>query len=307
MAAPVSTSVGRRGRRYPLEHVTSRDGTRIACRRLGSGPVVVIVHGSMSTSENQMELAEELAGNFTVCAYDRRGFGTSGPCSGSDSLKADVEDLHAVLSASGGSRVLGVSVGAIITLKAALEFPATSRVALYEPPLFPSPDEAAKVIVRLDSEMAEGNLAGVLVTAMTGAHLGPPVLQFLPRRLLEHMTRRMISGGGDKDWGDYMSFGDLAPTLHHDGQIIAEMSGPVPALAGIKAKVLLLGGSKSSAFLKQALDRVETVLPRTGRVTLRGLNHSSPWNTDLRGKPGPIAEQLRQFFATTDPKWPMTS
>lgn len=48
MTAPTSTSRGQRGRRYPLEHVISRDSTRIACRRHGSGPAVVIVHGSMS-------------------------------------------------------------------------------------------------------------------------------------------------------------------------------------------------------------------------------------------------------------------
>lgn len=300
MAFPPSTSPGQRGRRYPLEHVASRDGTRIAFRRLGDGPSVVIVHGSMSTSENQMELAEHLAGNFTVYAYDRRGFGASGPCSGRDSLQADVEDLQAVLAASGGSCVLGVSMGAIITLKAALGFPAASRIALYEPPVFASHAEAAELLARLDREMAEGNLAGVLVTGMTGAHMGPRVFEFLPRALLERMARRMISGGSG-DWGDYMTFGDLAPTLHHDAQVVVEMSGPQPALAGIKAEVLLLGGSKSSAFMKQALDKVEAVLSRTERVTLRGLNHGSPWNSDLRGKPGPIAEQLRQFFGTAGP------
>jgi hypothetical protein len=85
-----------------------------------------------------------------------------------------------------------------------------------------------------------------------------------------------------------MSFPDLAPTLHHEGLVIAEMSGPQLALAGIKAEVLLFGGSKSSAFLKRVLDSIEAVVPRTERVTLRGLNHASPWNSDLRGKPGPM-------------------
>jgi hypothetical protein len=28
-----------------------------------------------------------------------------------------------------------------------------------------------------------------------------------------------------------------------------------------------------------------------------GLNHSSPWNTDMRGKPELIAQELRRFFA----------
>lgn len=293
----MSTPPGQRGRRYPLEHVTSRDGTRIACRRLGSGPAVVIVHGSMSTSENQMELAEQLAGSFTVHAYDRRGFGASGPCSDGDGLAADVEDLGAVLSASGSSRVLGISAGAVITLRAALDFPEIARLAVYEPLLFDDPAQPAALVARTDRQLAEGNIAGVLVTGMTGGHMGPALLGYLPRGLLERMARRMISGGGGKDWGDYMSFGDLAPTLHHDGCVIAAMSGKQQELSAITADVLLLGGAKSSKFLKRALDGVEAAVPRTQRITFRGLNHSSPWNSDLRGKPRPIAEQLRRFFA----------
>ena len=303
MAPPTSTSPatgtppGQRGRRYPLEYVTSRDGTRIACRRLGSGPAVVIVHGSMSTSENQMELAEQLAESFTVYAYDRRGFGASGPCSDGDGLAADVEDLGAVLSASGSSRVFGVSAGAVITLKAALEFPGISRLAVYEPLLFDDPAELTALMTRSDRQLAEGNIAGVLVTGMTGGHMGPRIFEYLPRGLLERMTRRMINGGGGKDWGDYMSFRDLAPTLHHDGCVIAAMSGKQQELPAVKADVLLLGGAKSSMFLKRALDAVEAAVPRTERITFRGLNHGSPWNSDLRGKPGPIADELRRFFA----------
>lgn len=292
-----STPPGRRGRRYPLAHITSRDGTSITCRRLGSGPAVVLVHGSMSTSENQMELAEQLAGSFTVYAYDRRGFGASGPCSDGDGLAADVEDLGAVLAASGSSRVLGISAGAVITLKAALEFPAISRLAVYEPPLFDDPAEPDALVARIDRQLADGNIAGVLVTAMTGGHMGPVIFEYLPRGLLERMARRMLSGGGGKDWGDYMSFGDLAPTLHHDGYVIAAMSGKQQELSAVKSDVLLLGGARSSKFLKRALDSVEAAVPRTQRITFRGLNHGSPWNSDLRSKPGPIADQIRRFFA----------
>jgi pimeloyl-ACP methyl ester carboxylesterase len=256
---------------------------------------VVLVHGSMSTSENQMELAELLAGSFTVHAYDRRGFGASGPCSGGDGLAGDVEDLGAVLSASGSSRVLGISAGAVIALRAALDLPGISHLAVYEPPLFDNPAEPTALVARIDQQLADGNIAGVLVTGMTGGHMGPAFLEHLPRGLLERLARRMTSGGGD--WGDYMSFADLAPTLHHDGSVIAAMSGRQQELSAVKASVLLLGGAKSSKFLKRALDGVEAAVPRTQRVTLRGLNHGSPWNSDLRGKPGPIAEQLRRFFA----------
>ena len=74
------------------------------------------------------------------------------------------------------------------------------------------------------------------------------------------------------------------------------MSGSLDALRHVRAQVLLLGGSKSSPLIKNALRRVQQALPGAGRVELPGLNHSSPWNKQVRGNPGPIAAALRQFF-----------
>ena len=65
------------------------------------------------------------------------------------------------------------------------------------------------------------------------------------------------------------------------------------------AELLLLGGSKSSAFLKDALSGISRVLPGAKRVELPGLNHSSSWNKEVRGNPGKIAEELRKFFSMT--------
>jgi hypothetical protein len=66
----------------------------------------------------------------------------------------------------------------------------------------------------------------------------------------------------------------------------------------------LLGGSKSTAFLKAGLDTVTKVLPQARRIEFPGLNHSSPWNTDIRGKPELVAQELRRFFAERVPLSP---
>jgi hypothetical protein len=59
------------------EFVTSRDGTRIAFTKLGSGPPLVMVDGAFCYRGNgpAPELAPVLAKDFTVYAYDRRGAG----------------------------------------------------------------------------------------------------------------------------------------------------------------------------------------------------------------------------------------
>ncbi len=294
---PIEPFVGSTPENKPINYVTSRDGMNIGYRQFGHGPAVVILHGSMSTGYNYVELAELLAGAFTVYLPDRRGFGASGPYSKEYRLQDDVEDLNALLARTGAHNLLGISVGGIICLKAAITSPMIHKLAIYEPPLFRDSAQPAAMMRRFDQEMAQGKTASALTTAMKGAPLVSDLFSALPRWLLEFMTSRMMADEDKKGTRGYSTFRDLAPTLHHDGLVISEMSGKQESLRAIQAEVLLLGGSKSTTFLKAGLDSVARVLPQARRIELPGLNHSSPWNTDRRGKPEPIAQELRRFFA----------
>jgi hypothetical protein len=55
--------------------VGSSDGTRIGFTRVGSGPSLVFVHGSLSTSEDWLPVARLLADRFACYVMDRRGRG----------------------------------------------------------------------------------------------------------------------------------------------------------------------------------------------------------------------------------------
>ncbi len=281
---------------YTTASVTSKDGTTIGYRQLGHGPAVVILHGSMSTGYYHLQLAEALADAFTVYVPDRRGFGLSGPFGKDDGIQKDVEDLDALLTKTGSHNVFGASAGAIISLKAALSLPAIHKLAIYEPPLFMNSAAPTAMMTRFDQEMAQGKVAAALTTATKGAPLISEMFSAMPRWLLEFMTNKMMSFESKKGSGGYASFRELAPTLHHDGRVISEMSGQQESLRAIRTDVLLLGGSKSTAFLKAGLDSVAKVLPQARRIEFPGLNHSSTWNTDMRGKPEPVAQELRRFF-----------
>ncbi|MYR61079.1 alpha/beta fold hydrolase, partial [Streptomyces sp. SID625] len=90
----------------------SRDGTPIAFRRTGSGPVAVLVSGAMSTGATVAPLAAALAPGCTAVVYDRRGRGESGDTP-PYAVEREVEDLAAVIDAVGGDAALyGVSSGA---------------------------------------------------------------------------------------------------------------------------------------------------------------------------------------------------
>jgi pimeloyl-ACP methyl ester carboxylesterase len=285
---------------YTTSSVTSQDGTIIGYRQMGDGPGVVLLHGTASSGYNHIQLAEALADAFTIYVPDRRTLSLSGPYSKDYSIQKEVEDLDALLTKTGAHNVFGVSSGGIITLQAALTLPAIHKAAIYEPPLFIN-GAPTSVLARFDQEMAEGRVAAALITAMKGAQMGPPIFNVMPRRLLELLTNMAMKGEDKKGSGGYVPMRALAPALHYDIQLVVDMSGKLESFKGVRPEVLLLGGSKSPAFLKVALDALEKVLLHVKRVELPGLGHAASWNYDKRrnpgGKPEVVAQELRQFFA----------
>ncbi|MFC7470982.1 alpha/beta fold hydrolase [Actinomadura keratinilytica] len=102
-----------------MDTVVSQDGTPIAYEARGSGPVLVLVGGAMTTGEHAAPLAGLLADSFTVVTYDRRGRGRSGDTR-PYAVRREVEDLAEVIRAVGGQAALyGVSSGAALALHAA--------------------------------------------------------------------------------------------------------------------------------------------------------------------------------------------
>ena len=282
---------------YTTNFVTSKDGAHIGYRQFGHGPGVVLLHGTMSSAHNHMQLAEALADAFTVYVPDRRGRGLSGPFGEDYSIQREVEDMDALLTKTGTHHVFGVSSGGIICLQAALTLPAIDKAAIYEPPLSLTRSAATAVLTRFDQQMAQGKVAAALITAMKAAQMGPPIFNAIPDWLLEPLTNMAMNGEDKKGSGDYVPMRALAPTLHYDFQLVVEMSEKLETFRAIRAEVLLLGGSKSPAYLKVALDELEQVLPRVRRVEFPGLGHAASWNTDRGGQPEPVAKELRRFFA----------
>lgn len=97
--------------------------------------------------------------------------------------------------------------------------------------------------------------------------------------------------------GPYPTMRALASTLHADFAVVTASSGRLDDYRSIRPQTLLMGGSKSPAFLKRALDDLARVLPGAERVELDGLDHAASWNSDVRGHPAPVARELRRFFA----------
>jgi pimeloyl-ACP methyl ester carboxylesterase len=286
---------------YITGAVTSKDGTTIGYRQLGRGPGLVVLHGAMESAQSHMQLAEALADAYTVYLPDRRGRGRSGPYGASYGVGEDVDDMDALLTKTGAHYVFGVSSGAIICLEAARTLPAIQKAAIFEPPLMVNGSATAAWLARFDSEIAQGKVAAAMITGMKGARLGPPLLNLMPRWLLERLTTMMMASEEKKAGADDVTMRMLAPTLHYDFQLVVETEGELERFGALPADVLLLGGSKSPAYLTAALDALEKVLPRARRVEFPGVGHEASGNADRRGRPELVAQELRRFFVDRQP------
>jgi pimeloyl-ACP methyl ester carboxylesterase len=286
---------------YTTISVISRDGTTIGYRQLGHGPGVVLLHGAMVSGQDFTQLGAALADLFTVYLPDRRGRGLSGPFGDHYSMQKEVEDLDALLTKTGAHRVFGVSAGGLICLQAALTLPAIEKMALYEPALLMDGTAHTSWLPRYDQEMAEGKVAAALVTCMKGLELGGPAMNAMPNWLLERLTNMAMKSEDKKAQPGDVTMRKLAPTLHYDGVLLAEMSGTLDRFRGVQAEVLLLGGSKGLPFLKPTLDALQKTLPHVvKRMEFPGLEHggaNNPSNTNRGSKPELVAQELRQFFA----------
>jgi pimeloyl-ACP methyl ester carboxylesterase len=281
---------------YLTGSVISKDGTTIGYRQLGAGPGLVVLHGAMESAQSHMQLAEALADTYTVYLPDRRGRGLSGPIGRGSGVGEAVQDLDALLAKTGAHYVFGVSSGAIISLQAALTLPAIQKAAIFEPPLIVNGPAPTAWLTRFDDEMAQGRVAAAMITGMKGAEMGPPMLNLMPRWLLERLTTMMMASEEKKAGADDVTMRMLAPTLHDDFQLVIEMDGALESFSGLGTDVLLLGGSKSPAYLTRAVAALEKVLPHATRVEFPRLGHEASGNRDRRGQPERVAQELRRFF-----------
>lgn len=277
---------------YTKDAVTSADGATIGYRRLGEGSGVILIHGGMEASQHLMKLAAALSDGFTVYVPDRRGRGMSGPFGADYSVARECEDIAALVAKTGARNIFGLSSGALISLRAALVVPGLERVALYEPPLSIGGSAPVAWVPRYEREIARGQTARALTTALKGIQI-EPALAAAPRSLLLLLFALNLRMA-DEATGDDVSIRALIPTLHYDMGLVRETADTLRDYETLRARVLLLGGGKSPAFLKTALDALARTLPNAERVTFPNLGHLGPTND---GKPDIVAAKLRMFFA----------
>ncbi len=264
-----------------MQTVTSKDGSRIAYDRFGSGPTVILVGGALSYRKfKKMEqLAELLAERCTVINYDRRGRGDSTEVK-PFALEREIEDIAALIEAEGGSAALwGWSSGGALALRAAGTQIGVERVSVYEVPFMVTPDAKRPTPdygERLDQLVADGDRSGAVKHFMRNS-IGIPAPVVALMRLMPM-------------WKGLKA---TAHTLPYDWAALGKHNmygAPLNAeeWASVTAPTLVVSGAKSPAVLRDGSRALAEVLPNAELRELEGVSHNVKMNV--------LAPVLADFF-----------
>ena len=258
-----------------MENVTSRDGTTIAFDRLGEGPPVVLVTGGSVDRMSNVPLAQELASDFTVLNYDRRGRGDSGDTP-PYAIEREVEDIEAVIDAAGGSAHLwGSSSGAVLAMIAAASGAPVDKLALWEPPFILDenarpPSDQVEQYERMIAEGRRGDAAEYFMTKVVG------------------MPPEFVADARTQPW--WAGQEAIAHTLAYDARIMGDYSIPTETAASVKPPTLVLAGGADMPFMRESAQALADAIPDGQVGFLEGQGH----NVD----PTVLAPALKGFFSS---------
>ena len=266
-----------------MHTLTSRDGTKIAYTRDGSGPSVVLVGGGLDDGSENAALIPALADRFTVVNYARRGRDGRGDTP-PHSLAREIEDLTAVIGAAGGSaHLFGASSGGALALEAAAAGVSALSIAVYDVPYSVTPDAVSvwqTYVAQLRDALAEDDRDRAIELFMGVAGLP-----------LEAIAEAKSS----RYWTPLLP---IAHTLAYDAACLNDGSPPRTRLSSISQPVLLItrveqyAAMSDVAFFTAAADAVAGLIRNAKRINVPAPSHVvdpetlGPVLTDFYGSAG---------------------
>jgi len=256
------------------DSVRSLDGTRIGFARLGHGPSLVIVHGSLVSSESWLPVARILGNRFTCFLMDRRGHGHSAD-SPEYCINREYEDIEAVIAVAGSPvNLLGHSYGAICALGVATRIP-VSHLVLYEPPL-PVSRPVGNAVNDYRRTIQLGKLDDALA-------LGLAEFAGVPPEQIKAMRR-------SKQWSGMVALG---PSWIREVEAIDALGPNLARYRNLLVPTLLLSGTLSSKYpLQDASEALLATLKDVRQSRLEGQGHNANFLN-----PSLVAERIAAFLS----------
>ena len=247
-----------------MEHVISKDGTRIAYRQAGQGPPLVLVHGAMQDHTRWLEVAPMFEPHVSIYMMERRGRGESGDAA-SYAMEREYEDVAALVDSIGEpAHLLGHSYGAELALGAALLTNNVRSLVLYEPAILEGSTgtyeaEAVVSTIRLMEELfAAGKIEDGLTACLRG--------------LLEMPDEQIELFKSSPAWKGRVA---SAPTILRELHAEAAYRFEPKRYANLTVRTLLLQGTESAQVAKDGTAALDAALPDSRIVVLEGQGHGA--------------------------------
>jgi pimeloyl-ACP methyl ester carboxylesterase len=271
-------NMDREGQQPNPTYLKSKDGTRIAFKKAGTGPAIIIVNGALSYSAvyDDKALVSALSKDFTIYTYDRRGRGESTDTT-PYSVEREIEDIEALIEDAGGSAYLyGASSGAALSLLAAARLGEAKipKLALYEPPYVAASEKEKQDFIeqgkRINELIKTGKRGEAAAYHFTAIGTPPEALE------------------GIRKTPEWPLMVGVEHTLAYDYAILND--GVIPADAAEKATMptLVMNGDKSVDFMAKAAKNLSRMMQNAQLKALKDQKHQA--------SPEILAPVLKEFF-----------
>ena len=256
--------------------VPSKDGTTIAAWRSGTGPALVLVHGTTVDHTAWDGVRPALEPSFTLYAMDRRGRGGSGD-GPTFSVEREAEDVAAVVeSIDGAVHVVGHSYGALPILEAARLTSNVASLVLYDPPAISmGSDELPPGLL----EELEGLIAQDRRDEAAGR---------VYQRILGRSPEEIEQVRAEPSWSSRVASAHTVPRELRAG---LEYRFAWNGARAIEQPTLLLTGELSPPRLRASVAALHAVLPTSRVAILQGQGHAG-----LRTAPNLVAAEVHDFL-----------
>lgn len=279
---------------FPVEHLTLH-GERVAYRRGGQGPVLLLLHGIAGSSRTWIPAMRLLQRDYTVLAPDFLGHGESAKPLGDYSLGNHASGTRDFLDALGIERatVVGQSFGGGVALQFAYQFPEMcERLVLVDAGGL---GREVNVILRLITLPAAEYVLPVVFPSFAGRY-GASVARFLH-------DRGIRNAAAGEMWRSYESLTEPAnrrafvrtmrAVIDPGGQSVSAVSRLYLAA---HMPTLIVWGDRDRIIPLSHAHEAHAVMPNSRLAVLEGVGHYPHAE-----EPEQFVEILVDFLGATEP------
>lgn len=230
-----------------------KQGSSIFYEKIGNGQTLVFIHGLFMNHNSWRHVTALLRKDYQIISYDLRGHGGSPRGNHPVTIEQLVQDLRCFLTGLGIEKpiLVGYSVGAVVALQYAIEYPDTLSALVCSGAFTSSLRHVIGMDLRLSKIASKLRLKGLLANVIAKAHATSGT-EF---RLFVHLIKQ-CNLQACREIIESMEKVDLSTCLQN-----------------ITVPALLIYGSQERMVFQQEIDILMSQIPNCTKKVIQGVAH----------------------------------